>query len=41
MFKKVLIIKVTRSTEEYYLDNNKQYKYKDETLIELLEITEE
>lgn len=45
MFKKALsereFIKVTISAEEYYLDNNKQYKYKNETLIELLEITEE
>ncbi|MFH5911704.1 DNA-binding response regulator, partial [Clostridium perfringens] len=31
----------TRSAERCYLDKNKQYKYKNETLIELLEITEE
>ncbi|MBO3395965.1 DNA-binding response regulator, partial [Clostridium perfringens] len=31
----------TRSAERCYLDKNKQYKYKNDTLIELLEITEE
>ncbi|MFY8264770.1 DNA-binding response regulator [Clostridium perfringens] len=35
------VIRATRSAERCYLDKNKQYKYKNETLIELLEITEE
>lgn len=34
-------ISATRSAERCYLDKNKQYKYKNETLIELLEINEE
>ncbi|MGU9094374.1 DNA-binding response regulator, partial [Clostridium perfringens] len=34
-------IRATRSAERCYLDKNKQYKYKNDTLIELLEITEE
>lgn len=33
--------RATRSAEKVYLDKNKDYKYKNETLIELLEITEE
>ena len=45
MFKQALsereVIRATRSAERCYLDKNKQYKYKNETLIELLEITEE
>ena len=45
MFRKALsereVIRATRSAERCYLDKNKQYKYKNETLIELLEITEE
>lgn len=44
-FKKSLmekeVISATRSAERCYLDKNKEYKYKNETLIELLEITEE
>ena len=43
-FKKPLnkreVVRATRSAEKCYLNNNKQYKYKNETLIELLEITE-
>ena len=35
------VIRATRSAERCYLDKNKQYKYKNDTLIELLEITEE
>ncbi|WP_243449079.1 DNA-binding response regulator [Clostridium perfringens] len=35
------VIRATRSAERCYLDKNKQYKYKNETLIELLEINEE
>ncbi|MGU8435352.1 DNA-binding response regulator [Clostridium perfringens] len=35
------VIRATRSAERCYLDKNKQYKYKNETLIDLLEITEE
>ena len=31
----------TMSAEKCYLDKNKEYKYKNETLIDLLEITEE
>lgn len=34
------VIRATRSAEECYLDKNKEYKYKNDTLIELLEITE-
>lgn len=45
MFRQALsereVIRATRSAEKCYLDKNKQYKYKNETLIELLEITEE
>ncbi|MDK0981191.1 MAG: hypothetical protein E7B46_16945 [Clostridium perfringens] len=35
------VIRATRSAERCYLDKNKQYKYKNDILIELLEITEE
>jgi len=35
------VIRATRSAEKCYLDKNKEYKYKNDTLIELLEITEE
>src|SRR5699024_3983762 len=35
------VTRATMSAERCYLDKNKQYKYKNETLIELLEITEE
>ncbi|XZN45704.1 DNA-binding response regulator (plasmid) [Clostridium perfringens] len=35
------VIRATRSAERCYLDKNKQYKYKNDTLIELLEINEE
>ncbi|MCG4546300.1 DNA-binding response regulator, partial [Clostridium perfringens] len=45
MFRQALsereVIRATRSAERCYLNKNKQYKYKNETLIELLEITEE
>ena len=45
MFKQALsereVIRATRSAERCYLDKKKQYKYKNETLIELLEINEE
>ena len=34
------VIRATRSAEKRYLDKNKEYKYKNDTLIELLEITE-
>ena len=34
-------IKATRSAEKCYLDKIKEYKYKNDTLIELLEISEE
>lgn len=34
------VIRATRSAERCYLDKNKEYKYKNDTLIELLEITE-
>lgn len=34
------VIRATRSAEKCYLDKNKEYKYKNETLIEILEITE-
>ena len=35
------VIRATRSAEKCYLDKNKEYKYKNDTLIELLEITED
>lgn len=35
------VIRATRSAERCYLDKNKQYKYKNNTLIDLLEITED
>lgn len=35
------VIKATRSAEKCYLDKIKEYKYKNDTLIELLEISEE
>ena len=45
MFRQALsereVIRATRSAERCYLDKNKQYKYRNETLIELLEITKE
>ena len=34
------VIRATMSAEKCYLDKNKEYKYKNETLIDLLEITE-
>lgn len=34
------VVRATRSAETVYLNKNKDYKYKNETLIELLEITE-
>ena len=34
------VLRATRSAEKCYLDKNKEYKYKNDTLIELLEITE-
>ena len=34
------VIRATKSAEKCYLDKNKEYKYKNDTLIELLEITE-
>ena len=34
------VIRATMSAEKCYLDKNKEYKYKNDTLIELLEITE-
>ena len=34
-------IKATKSAERCYLEKNKEYKYKNDTLIELLEISEE
>lgn len=34
------VIRATRSAEKCYLDKNKEYKYKNDTLIEILEITE-
>ena len=34
------VIRATRSAEKVYLSKDKQYKYKNKTLIELLEITE-
>ena len=33
------VTRATRSAEKCYLDKNKEYKYKNDTLIELLEIT--
>ena len=35
------VIRATKSAEKCYLDKNKEYKYKNETLIDLLEITED
>ena len=35
------VISATRSAERVYLKQDKQYKYKNETLIELLDITEQ
>ena len=35
------VIRATKSAETCYLDKNKKYKYKNDTLINLLEITEE
>ena len=35
------VIRATRSAETVYKDQNKNYKYKNETLINLLEVTEE
>lgn len=35
------VIRATRSAEKCYLDNNKEYRYKNDTLIDLLEITED
>lgn len=35
------VIRATRSAEKCYLDKYKEYRYKNETLIDLLEITEE
>lgn len=35
------VISATRSAERCYISNDKQYKYKNETLIELLDISEE
>ena len=35
------VIRATKSAEKVYKDQNKNYKYKNETLINLLEITEE
>lgn len=35
------VIRATTSAERCYLDKNKEYRYKNETLIELLEINEE
>ena len=35
------VIRATKSAEKVYKDQNKDYKYKNETLINLLEITEE
>lgn len=34
------VIRETRSAEKCYLDKNKEYKHKNDTLIELFEITE-
>ena len=45
MFKQPLseneVIRATKSAEKVYKYKNKDYKYKDETLINLLEITDE
>ena len=45
MFKQPLskneVMRATKSAEKVYKDQNKDYKYKNETLINLLEITEE
>ena len=35
------LIRATKSAEKVYKDKNKEYKYKNETLINLLEITDE
>ncbi|WWU66860.1 hypothetical protein QJR26_18905 (plasmid) [Clostridium baratii] len=35
------VTRATKSAERCYLDKNKEYKYKNDTLIELLEISEE
>lgn len=35
------VVRATKSAERCYLDKNKEYRYKNDTLIELLEITEE
>ena len=35
------VVRATKSAEKVYKDQNKDYKYKNETLINLLEITEE
>lgn len=35
------VIRATKSAEKCYLNKYKEYRYKNETLIELLEITEE
>ena len=35
------VIRATRSAEKCYADKNKEYKYRNETLIDLLEITDE
>ena len=37
---KTEVIRATRSAEKVYLSKDKQYRYKNETLIELLNITE-
>ena len=37
---KIEVIRATRSAEKVYLSKDKQYRYKNETLIELLNITE-
>lgn len=45
MFKQPLsekeVIRATKSAETVFKDKNKDYKYKNETLINLLEITEQ
>ena len=35
------VVRATKSAEKVYQDKNKDYKYKNETLIELLDISEE
>ena len=35
------VVRATRSAETVYKNQNKNYKYKNETLINLLEVTEE